>query len=328
MDARETAGSRFWRGDERGRALQIVVMGAGAIGGYFGARLAAAGHNVELVARGAHLAALQENGLTLHSPKGDLHLPDIRAVGDISETAPADIILFMVKNYDVTGAARAVAPVLRPETMVITCQNGVSAPERLAAIIGASHVVPGVARFPGDISGPGVIQHTAAFDMLSFGEWGGGQSARCDAFAAALKAAGCVAQQPENILHDLWAKFVMQASFASITALTRLDIGPLRCCPDTVTLFHDAMAETEAVGRAVMPDLPAGLAATAWDILQNRLPDHTHASMLDDLLRGKPIENAWLSGDVVRLGAAHGVPTPIHSSFARALAPYQAGGLA
>jgi len=303
-------------------------MGAGAIGGYFGARLAAAGHAVELVARGAHLAALQQYGLMLQSPKGDLHLPDIRAVGDISETGSADIILFMVKNYDVTRAAQAVAPVLQPDTMVITCQNGVSAPERLGAIIGAAHVVPGVARFPGDIAGPGVIHHTAPFDMLSFGEWGGGQSARCDAFAAALEAAGCTAQQPVNIRHDLWAKFVMQASFASITALTRLDIGRLRSCPETVTLFQDAMAETEAVGRAVMPDLPRGLAQIAWDILENRLPDHTHASMLDDLMRGKPIENAWLSGDVARLGRAHGVATPIHSAFARALAPFEAGGLA
>jgi len=328
VDARETAGSGFWRGEDGGRALQIVVMGAGAIGGYFGARLAAAGHKVALVARGPHLAALRENGLILHSPKGDLYLPDIHAVGDISETSPADIILFMVKNYDVEGAARSVARALRPETMVITCQNGVSAPERLAAIIGAAHVVPGVARFPGDIASPGVIQHTAPFDMLSFGEWGGGQSARCDAFAAALEAAGCVAQQPANIRHDLWAKFVMQASFASITALTRLDIGPLRSCPDTVTLFHDAMAETEAVGRAVMPDLPEGLAEAAWNLLQNRLPDHTHASMLDDLLRGKPIENTWLSGDVARLGAEHGVATPIHSAFARALAPFEAGTLA
>jgi len=312
-------------GDAGDFVMEIVVMGAGAIGGYFGARLAAAGHAVTLVARGPHLAALQENGLILHSPKGDLHLPDIRAVGDISQAAPADIVLFMVKNYDVEAAARAILPTLRPDTMVVTCQNGVSAPQRLAKIIGQRHVVPGVARFPGDISAPGVIRHTAPFDKLSFGESSGGQSQRCDAFAAALSGAGCMVEQPENIHHDFWAKFVMQASFASITALTRLDIGPLRSCADTVTLFHDALAETEAVGRAVMPDLPEGLSDIAWDILENRLPDHTHASMLDDLLRGKPIENAYLSGEVARLGAAHGVPTPIHSAFSRALAPFEAG---
>jgi 2-dehydropantoate 2-reductase len=308
--------------------MKIVVMGAGAIGGYFGARLAAAGHEVTLVARGPHLAALQKNGLTLHSPMGDLHLPDIRAVGDIADAAPADIILFMVKNYDVEDAARSVKPVLQPQTLVVTCQNGVSAPARLAGIIGQRHVVPGVARLPGDISAPGVIRHSAPFDALSFGEYDGGQSSRCDAFAAALDAAGCTPRQPANIHHDLWAKFIMQASFASITALTRLDIGPLRSCPDTVALFHDAMAETEAVGRAVIPDLPTGLATVAWEILGNRLPDHTHASMLDDLLRGKPVENAWLSGEVARLGAAHDVATPIHSAFARALAPFAAGGLA
>ncbi|MGR3639448.1 ketopantoate reductase family protein [Alterinioella nitratireducens] len=305
--------------------MQITVMGAGAMGGYFGARLAAAGHEVTLVARGAHLAALQEHGLRLHSPKGDLHLPGLRAVGDVGAAGQADVILFTVKNGDLEAAAASLKPTLREETMVVTCQNGVSAPDRLAGIIGKPHVVPGVARLPGDIEAPGVIRHSAPFDMLSFGEADGGQSPRCDAFAAALEEAGCMVQQPGNIRHDLWAKFVMQASFASVTALTRLDIGPLRESAESAGLIRESMAETEAVGRAVLPDLPQGLADTAWGLLSEKLPPTTHASMLDDLNRGKPIETAYLSGDVVRLGAKHGVATPIHATFARLLAPYAAG---
>lgn len=305
--------------------MKIAVMGAGAMGGYFGARLAASGQDVSLIARGAHLAALQENGLRLISPKGDLHLPDIRAVASPAEVGPVDVVLFMVKNYDVEEAGRAIAPLLGPHTMVVTCQNGVSAPDRLAAIIGADRVVPGVARLPGDIAEPGVIRHSAPFDRLSFGEAAGGSSSRCEAFHAALTAAGCMPVVQQNIRHDLWAKFIMQASFASVTCLTRLDIGPLRDTPETVELIRESMAETDRVGRAVIPDLPEDCMEIAWKTLGTLLPPDTHASMLDDLNRGRRIENAYLSGDVVRLGAAHGVPTPIHAVFARALAPYEAG---
>jgi len=182
-----------------------------------------------------------------------------------------------------------------------------------------------VARLPGDIAEPGVIRHSAPFDRLTFGEAGGGTSDRCEAFHAALAAAGCMPEINLAIRHDLWAKFIMQASFASITSLTRLDIGPLRACPKTSELIRESMAETERVGRAILPDLPDGYVDAAWDILENRLPPHTHASMLDDLNRGKRIENAYLSGDVVRLGAENDVPTPVHSVFDRALAPYEDG---
>lgn len=305
--------------------MKIAVMGAGAMGGYFGARLAASGQDVTLIARGAHLAALQENGLRLISPKGDLHLPDIKAVATPDEVGPVDVILFMVKNQDVEEAGNAIIPMIAPGTMVVTCQNGVSAPDRLAGIIGTEHVVPGVARLPGDIAAPGVIRHSAEFDRLSFGEMGGGTSERCEAFRSALETAGCMPTVHTCIRHDIWAKFVMQASFASITALTRLNVGPLRACPETVALIRASMEETERVGRAIHPDLPEGNADMAWTLLNTLLPPGTHASMLDDLNRGKPIENAYLSGDVVRLGAQYGVATPIHSVFAQALAPYESG---
>ncbi len=304
--------------------MKIAVMGAGALGGYFGGRLSAAGHEVTLIARGAHLEALQKDGLHLISPKGDLRLPDIRAVATPAEVGPVDVILFMVKNYDVESAAAAIRPMIRDDTMIVTSQNGVTAPDRLAEVVGAAHVIPGVVRMPGDIKAPGVIRHSARFDRLTIGEFSGGRSARCEAFRDALVQAGCMGEIADNIRHDLWAKFIMQATFASITALTRLNIGPLRDSSEATQLIKDACAETDRVGRAVMPDLPKDLPAAAWAIL-SQLPDTTHASMLDDLNRGNRIENRYLSGDVVRLGAEHGVETPIHSVFARALAPYEGG---
>jgi len=304
--------------------MKIAVMGAGALGGYFGGRLAAAGHQVVLIARGAHLRALQKDGLRILSPKGDLYLPDIDATNDPGTIGRVDVVMFMVKNGDVEDAAHAIGPMIGPDTMVVTCQNGISAPDRLADIIGASHVVPGVARMPADIPSPGVIRHSAPQDILSFAERDGAVTTRCIAFRDALVAAGTTARMPENIVHDLWAKFIVQSALSSLTTLTRLDIGPLRDNAATRSLFLDAITEADAVGRAVIPDLPEGIVRTSWEFLQN-FPPTMHASMLDDLNRGKPLEVDYLSGDVVAYGRRHGVPTPIHGLFHALLQPFAAG---
>ncbi len=305
--------------------MKIAVMGAGAIGGYIGGRLAAAGHDVSLIARGKHLEAIRQDGLRIESPRGDLHLRGIRATSAPAEIGPVDVILFTVKNADVETAAEAIRPMLSADTTVVTCQNGVSAADRLAAVIGARHVVPGVARFPGDIRAPGVIRHASDFDILIFGEADARPSARCQAFHEAMAGAGMSPEISDNIGHELWGKFVMQASLASMTALTRLNLGPLRQTAATADLFRRSAEETAAVARAELPDLPEDLARRQWDFVNRIIPADVHASMLDDLLRGKPIENEWLSGDVVRYGRKHGVPTPIHEVFAALLAPFEAG---
>jgi 2-dehydropantoate 2-reductase len=305
--------------------MRITVMGAGALGGYFGARLAAAGHEVTLVARGAHLAALRQNGLRVISPLGDLHLPDIRAVADPGESDTADVILFMVKNYDVEDAAQAIAPIVGSDTMVVTCQNGVSAPERLGQIIGADRVVPGVARIPGHIAEPGVIRHTAPFDRLMFGEMGGGVSDRCRRFYDALKDAGTAPELSENIAAELWVKLVMQATLASMTTLLRLDIGPIRDAPETWRLFCRGVQETAEVARAAVAGIPDDVVKDVRAFVE-AMPDHVHASMLDDLRNGKPLEVDYLSGDVVTTGRKFGVPTPLHEVFWAALQPFKMGG--
>ena len=309
---------------ERECRMRIAVMGAGALGGYFGGRLAAAGHEVILIARGPHLTAIRERGLKILSPRGDLHVPEIAATDDPSSVGPADFVLFMVKNYDVESGAQAIAPMLGPETMVVTCQNGVSAHDRLAAVIGAQHVVPGVARIPADIPEPGIINHSAMWDTLSFGELDGRVTSRVEAFRDAILGAGATAVIPDNILHDLWSKFISQAMLASITTLTRLDIGPLRNNPDSRALFLAGMEEADRVGRAVVPDLPEGIVEKTWKTV-GTLPDTMHASMLDDLNAGKRLEVDYLSGEVVRLGRKYGVPTPVHQMFWAALQPLKDG---
>ncbi|WP_323768922.1 2-dehydropantoate 2-reductase [Marinovum sp.] len=300
--------------------MKIAVMGAGALGGYFGGRLAQAGHEVTLIARGAHLDALRRHGLRIQSPNGNAHLPKIAATGDPGEVGAVDTILFMVKNIDVEAAGAAIKPMLGPETMVVTCQNGVTAWERLGAVIGARHVVPGVARIPGHIAEPGVIAHTAPFDMLSFGEADGGISPRCEMLAEALTQAGTTPLLHDAILIDLWTKFCGQATMASFTTLTGLDLGPLRDTAASRDLMRAAVEEAFDVARAVQPAMPKDTVAKIWSFLES-LPDHMHASMLDDLRNGKPLEHEYLGGDLVRLGARHGVPTPIHSVFYAALKP-------
>lgn len=300
--------------------MKIAVMGAGALGGYFGARLALAGHEVWFVARGAHLAAMQAGGLRVLSPKGDLELNPVKAVADPADVGRVDVVLFMVKNRDVEGAGEQIRPMLGPDTMVVTCQNGVTAWERLGAIIGPAHVVPGVARIPGEVTAPGLITHTAPMDTLIFGEAAGGSSDRVEALRAALDDAGTTPLVPDNILHELWGKFCSQSALATLTTLLQSDIGPIRDCPESAELFKNAIREAEAVGRAIVPDLPADMLEKDWAFV-SRLPPTMHASMLDDFRRGKPLEHEYLSGDVVRLGRRYGVPTPIHDVLYAALKP-------
>jgi 2-dehydropantoate 2-reductase len=303
-----------------GDGMKIAIMGAGALGGYFGARLAQAGHDVWFIARGAHLAAMQAGGLRVISPKGDMVLDPVQAVGDPAEVGEADVVLFMVKNRDVESAGAQIRPMLGPETFVVTCQNGVSAWERLGDVIGAERVVPGVARIPGEISEPGVIRHTAPMDTLIFGEADGTRSPRVDRLHEALAAAGTTPVVAGNILHELWGKFCSQSALATLTTLLQCDIGPIRDCPESAQLFRDAIAEAERVGRAVVDGLPEDMLERDWAFVSS-LPPTMHASMLDDFRRGKPLEHEYLSGDVVRLGARHGVPTPIHSVLYAALKP-------
>lgn len=300
--------------------MKIAIMGAGALGGYFGARLAQAGHDVSLIARGAHLEAMRKNGLRIISPKGDAHLHSIHATGDPAEVGPTDFIMFMVKNRDVEGAAEVIKPMIGEKTAIVTCQNGVTAWERLGAIVGAHHVIPGVARIPGEVTRPGVITHTAELDMLLFGEADGAQSARCEALRDALAEAGTTPVIADNIIHELWSKFCGQSTLASLTTLTRLDIGPLRDNVVSAQLFQDAILEAERVGRAAVPDLPDTVLSQNWDFVM-RLPANMHASMLDDLRNEKPLEHEYLSGDVVRLGQKYDVETPIHSVLYAALKP-------
>ncbi|HEY7608758.1 MAG TPA: 2-dehydropantoate 2-reductase, partial [Alphaproteobacteria bacterium] len=208
--------------------LKITVMGPGGVGGYFGARLAAAGNDVTFVARGTHLEAMKKDGLRLDSEIGPLHLKPVKVAADAREIDAADVILFAVKMRDTESAAQSLTGLTAKGATVFTFQNGVESAERVGRIVGEAHVVAGVARIGSHISAPGVIKQTGTFASLEFGERDGKPSARVKAFAEACKAAGFAAKVRENIERELWMKFAMLAPLSGLTALTRGPIGPVR----------------------------------------------------------------------------------------------------
>jgi len=304
--------------------MHIVVMGSGGVGGYFGARLAAAGNDVTFVARGSHLGAMQNAGLRVDSSFGNIHLQPTRAVAAPQEIAKADAIIFAVKLGDTEAAAHNLKHLTDGGAAVFTFQNGVESFGRLAKVLGANAVVPGVARIASHIKSPGLIEQTGKFAALEFGEKGGGPSARTSAFLEACKAAGITASIAGNIDRNIWMKFVMLAPMSGMTSLTRGPVGPIRATPQTRDLLVQAVDEVVAVGRAHgVPLQPED--ATAVIKLIDGLHDGMTSSMCHDLMAGKPMELFDLSGAVVRLGEAKGVAAPAHKFIVQALAPFARG---
>jgi 2-dehydropantoate 2-reductase len=189
--------------------------------------LAQAGADVTFVARGAHLAAMQKNGLRVEGGRGDTLISPCQATDDPASIGPVDIVMFFVKLWDVESAGERIKPLIGPNTAVITFQNGIDAPERLVPILGAGAVMGGVAQISATIAEPGVIRQTGTFMRLVFGELGGGKSARGEAFLALCKAAGFDAMHSAAIMTDIWMKFIILATNSAFTAATRTPIGKL-----------------------------------------------------------------------------------------------------
>ena len=304
--------------------MRIAVVGAGGVGGSFGARLADAGAEVSFVVRGAQLRAMREGGLRVESEKGELLVRPARATDDPASIGPVDFVLFCVKLWDVETAGAAIKPLVGPTTAVIPLQNGIDTADRLIPILGAQAVMGGVAQISATIVEPGLIRQVGSFMRLVFGELDGCRSARGGAFQKICQQAGFDATHSDHILTDLWMKFIMLASNAAITAATRTRLGILRDDPDIDPLFARAYAEVAAVGRANGISLPED--AVERTVAANRsFPPTMMASMAHDLIRGSRIELPWLSGKVVSLGRELGVATPVHEILYAVLKPFADG---
>jgi 2-dehydropantoate 2-reductase len=304
--------------------MKIAVIGAGGVGGTFGAALAKAGADVWFLARGAHLDAMRTNGLRVTGGRGETHIVPTQATDDPAAIGVADVVLFCVKLWDVESAGERIRPIVGPGTAVIPLQNGIDAADRLIPILGAGAVMGGVAQLSAMIEAPGVVRQTGTFMKLIFGELAGGHSARGDAFLAVCRKAGFDVEQSDEILTELWLKFIILATNSALTAATRTPIGKLRSDPDIMALFEAATKEVVAVAKAKGIRLPDNAAQRNLSFVAGA-PPAMMASMAHDLIRGNRIELPWLSGAVVAMGRELGMPTPTHTVLYAILKPFTDG---
>ena len=301
--------------------MRIAVLGSGGIGGYYGALLAKAGHDVSFIARGAHLEAMQRRGLTLRTPDGDSTIP-VTAVADTRTVGAVDLVLFCVKSYDTEPAAQALAPLMARDTAVVTFQNGVDNVEAIASVVGSGTVLVGVVYIALQLAGPGMVQRTGGEGKIVLGELGGTLTERVQRIASAFQQSGVPHQVSTDINRVLWEKFLFIAGVGGVTALARSGIGPLLASPGGRTLLTTSCEEIAAVARAERVPLPADAADRAVEQAAT-LPPQWRSSLARDLEDGRRLEVEALSGAVVRRGLKLGLPTPIHQTIAACLSVHQ-----
>ena len=306
--------------------MRIAVIGAGAVGGYYGAMLARAGHHVTLIARGAHLAAIRERGLTVRASRGEFTVHP-GASDTPAEIGPVGLVLFAVKTYDNDTALPMLRPLTAPDTMVLTLQNGVDSPSEAASIVGGSHVLGGAAYIATAIAAPGVIEQTGTHHRIVFGEAFDAPaevSARAAMLQETLQQAGIEAEAVPDARVPLWEKCIYLAPFAGFTGAARLPIGPLWQHEETRNLFLRACGEVAAVARAegvpVTSEMPARVRAYA-----EALPPATRSSLLIDLQQGKRMEVEALQGALVRRARTHGIAVPIMETLYAVLRNHAGG---
>lgn len=305
--------------------MKLLIVGAGGVGGYFGARFAEAGHDVTFLARGRHKAAIAEHGLRVCSERGDALIRPARVTDDPAAAGDCDFIFMCTKLWDLAGAVETIRPVVGPGTAVIAFQNGVDKEDILRRALGDAPVMGGVAHIAAAIAEPGVIAHTGTMARLTYGELDGRHSARLRALDGAARAApGFDAVASDDIGLAIWSKFVFLAPFAGITCYYRAPIGPIRDDPDRRAQLEALVAEAVAVGRAEGIRLPDDQVAQTMAFVDG-LPYEMKASMLHDLERGNRLELDWLTGAVARRGERHGIATPQSERVVAALTPCKEG---
>jgi 2-dehydropantoate 2-reductase len=307
--------------------MRIGIIGAGAVGGYYGAMLSRVGRDVRFVARGAHLDAIRRGGLRIESESVGSFTATVQAESDASQIGPVDLVLFTVKTYDNATALPHVTPLLHDATVVLTLQNGVDSAEQVAAVAGETRTIAGATYIATAVEAPGLIRQTGSHRRIVFGEWfkpAAQPTPRVAAIEAVLKAADIHAEAVADSRVPIWEKFVYLAPFAAYTGAARLPIGRIWDDEDSRQSFLEAIAEVDAVARAsgigVAPDLLeriGGYTAT--------IPPSTRSSLLIDLSQGKRIEIESLAGSVVRRGRALGVPTPRMAALYAVLKPHAGG---
>lgn len=306
--------------------MRILMLGAGGVGGYFGAKLARAGEDVTFLARGNHLAAIRTHGLRVRSAIEGESVVKVTATHDLAGVAPVDVAFLSVKANDTEAVLERARPAVGPDTAVISLQNGVQSVEIIERVLGGGHAVGGAAYIFAVIEEPGVIAHRL-LGRIAFGELDGRRTPRAERVLAALTAAGIPVELSPDIRRIMWEKYLLICGQAGMTALSRTPSSGLRAHEPTWAMYRALVEEVAAVGRAegvaLGPDAVGNVMKAA-----ESLAGTSYSSLHHDLVHGKPLELEALHGHLVRLGRRHNVPTPMAFAVYAALLPHARGSSA
>jgi 2-dehydropantoate 2-reductase len=303
--------------------MKIAIFGSGGVGGYYGARLAQAGEEVTFIARGEHLRAIRQNGLRVESILGDFAIQPAEASDNPAGIGPVDLVVVGVKAWQIPAAAEAMKPLVGPQTAVLPLQNGISAADQLAAVLGGEHVLGGLCRISALIAGPGLIRHVAIQPSIAFGELDARSTPRVESLRKVFAACqGLTVQTPADIHLALWEKFMFIVSVGGLGAATRQPIGVYRSLPETRKLLKGSLEEVAALARVKGIAL-AGEAVSDMLARIDATPPQTLASMQNDLMNGRPSELESQLGTVVRMGREAGLPTPVNEFLYAILLPME-----
>jgi 2-dehydropantoate 2-reductase len=301
--------------------MKVGVVGAGGVGGYYGGRLALAGAEVGLIARGAHLAAIRERGLGIRADDGDFTVR-VAASEDPAEIGLCDAVLFCVKSYDTDQAAALLGPLLKPETGVVSLQNGVDNEEKIAARIGPEHVLGGVSFILAHIAEPGVVEQVGSVRRVIFGELDGSRSERVTRLLTEFRRAEIDSDLADDIRVVLWDKFAYLCALAGLTAVTRLPIDELLAVPETRKLFREIVREVSLVARAEGVELADDIVEQKTAFAETLGPS-SFSSLHHDLVTGHRLELDALHGELTRRAARRGVHVPVSEMIYSLLRPWE-----
>jgi 2-dehydropantoate 2-reductase len=308
---------------EVGEFMKFAIFAAGGVGGYFGGRLAQAGHDVTFIARGAHLAAIRETGLKVDSIAGDFVIQPAKATDDPASVGAVDVVIVAVKGWQMEEAIKQMKFLVGTHTVILPLLNGVEAPEQLSAAFGSAGVLGGLCRISSFVAEPGRIQHVGMEPSITFGELDNEKSDRVLALQKIFaEIPEITVNAPDDIQVAMWQKFIFICAMSGVGAVTRQPVGVYREIPETRAMLASTLKEVLAVGKAQGVALPENMVDTILDKI-DALPDTMLASMQKDIMEGRPSELESQNGVVVRMGRDSGVPTPTNDFIYACLLPQE-----
>lgn len=290
--------------------MKIAIMGTGGVGGYYGGLLAQAGHEVTFIARGAHLSALREKGLQVRSVFGDFRVSPVSATDQPAQAGPVELVIFATKTYHTDDAAHLIKPMVGPDTMVVSFQNGVDASDRIGQIVGMKHLLGGATWLSAAIEEPGVIGQYSQFRRIAVGELDGKITPRAETLREVFQSTGATVELVPNIEQILWTKFVFISAISALGGLTRVTMGEYRDIPEARAVLTEAIREVVAVAQAKEVALAPDIVSSTLQFIDGSAAN-IKPSMQRDLEAGRMSELESLVGLVVRLGAKSGAATPV-----------------